>query len=90
MASTPNKIAEIETTKPTIPTIIPIITNKPSFPSNPKEIINTPSPGIKLESGIGIKTKAEKTKEKNPIILSIKGEIINNKRGLRILSTLRI
>ena len=57
--STPNNITIKEIITPIIPTINPQIITKPSFPSNPNEIIKIPSPGIKLEKGIGIITKQE-------------------------------
>ena len=75
-------------TTPLVPTAIPNSTIKPSFPSNPKEMIKIPSPGMKLESGIGKRMKKEKMNAKMPIILSAIGEIMKSRRGLRIFSTL--
>ncbi len=69
-ASTPSKTAVIEIAIPIIPTNIPTIITNPSFPSRPKEIIKTPRPGIKFESGKGNKTKKEKSSVKIPIIRS--------------------
>ena len=90
MASTPSKTAEVEMMIPPRPIKMPQITTKPSFPSNPKEITKIPKPGIKLESGTGIKMNEEKIKIKIPTIFSAIGEIIKDKRGLKNLSILRI
>ena len=70
--------------------MIPKIIIKPSFPNIPKEIINTPRPGMKLERGIGRNTKPEKIKVKIPIILSAPAVVIKFKRGRKILSTWRM
>jgi hypothetical protein len=70
--------------------MIPAIITKPSFPIKPKEIINTPSPGMKLERGIGIKTKLEKISAKNPTIFCACGVIIKERRGRMTRSALRI
>lgn len=80
----------IEIAIPVSPTAIPKITTKPSFPKSPKEIIKIPKPGIKFESGIGRRIKEEKSKVKNPTILSARCVVMKDKRGLKILSTLPI
>lgn len=88
--STPKNITAIEIIVPITPTIKPQIITKPSFPSNPNEIINIPSPGIKLEKGIGIITNNENIKIKNPTILSKNCEVINKSLGRNIFSILPI
>ena len=65
---------------PTRPTMIPQITTRPSFPKSPKEIIKIPKPGMKLESGIGMTMKEEKSKVKNPIIFSALCVVMKDKR----------
>ena len=70
--------------------MIPQITTRPSFPKSPKEIIKIPKPGMKLESGIGMTMKEEKSSVKNPIIFSALCVVMKDKRGRKILSTLRI
>ena len=62
--------AIIDITHPIKPTIIPIITNNPSLPIKPKEVINIPRPGIKFEKGTGIKTNIAKINIIAPINLS--------------------
>lgn len=56
-----------------MPTKVPIITNRPSFPNKPNDIIKTPSPGTKFESGTGKNTNDENINVKKPIILSAIG-----------------
>ncbi len=47
-----------------------MITNNPSLPIKPKEVINIPNPGIILEKGTGIKTNIAKINIIAPINLS--------------------
>ncbi len=75
---------------PAIPINIPIRITRPSLPINPKEIVRTPSPGMKLESGIGSRIKEEKSRIKKPITLSAKLDVMNKKRDLKNLSTFLI
>ncbi len=75
---------------PMIPVTMPHITNNPSLPIKPKEIIKIPNPGIKFESGIGSKTKDENRKIKKPITFSKNREKTKERRGRNIASALRI
>ena len=80
----------IEIKIPKKPTKMPKIITNPSLPSNPKEIIKIPNPGIKFDKGMGIITNPAKIKINAPIILSATFPIINNSLGRRIFSILVI
>jgi len=80
----------METVMPKMPTVIPSSTTKPSLPKSPKEVIKMPSPGMKLESGIGSKMNEEKSREKNPIKRSAVLVVMKARRGFRMSSILRM
>ena len=75
---------------PIVPIQIPMMSNKPSFPKRPNEMINMPNPGKKFDKKTGINTHPANIKMNTPMILSEPGESMNGNRGFNTLSTLLI
>ncbi len=88
--SIPRIEAVITTAIPMIPINIPRITARPSFFRMPSEMIRMPTPGIKLDRGIGSNIRTAKAKEKPPIILSPSGVKQKSSRGSKNLSALPV